>query len=220
MRYLRQQDLCRADALQGLNTTLIGCGAVGSFVALALCKMGVATMALYDHDSVEEHNLSTQFFSNLDLGKPKVDALANQLAAMTETRVTAIPEAYDGQPVQGLVIAAVDSMTARRRIWKMIGRQSAVNLYIDCRMGAMVGRVFPVHPGSPMEERAYCRTLHRQSEALEEPCTARSIIFTVLGIASATAGIVRAHVMGMPVPHEITQDFQLNAVLVDGRAVA
>ena len=219
-RFLRQQDICSVQALQDLHVTMIGCGAVGSFTALALAKMGVGSMVLYDPDTVEVHNLPVQMFTNMDIGRPKVEALADQLRAMTECRVTAIPEAHDGQQLSGVVISAVDSMTARRHIWRRVRGRREVDLYLDSRMGAMVGAVYMVHPGSPIEEQAYRRTLHSQQEALQEPCTARSVIFTVLGISSIVAGIVRNHVVGETVPREIVQDYRLGALLVDGKGVA
>jgi molybdopterin/thiamine biosynthesis adenylyltransferase len=219
-RFLRQQDLCPVQALQDLHITMIGTGAVGSFTALALSKMGVGAMTLYDPDTVETHNLSTQFFTNADIDRPKVEALGDQLRAMTETHVTAIPEAYTQQPLEGLVISALDSMDARRRVWRYVRGRREVGLYIDSRMGALVGQVLTVHPGSPIEEQAYRRTLHSQQEALREPCTARSVIFTVLGISSLVAGLVRNHAVGEPIPREVVQDFRLGAMLVDGKAVA
>ena len=219
-RFLRQEGICPVQALQDLHVTLIGCGAVGSFTALALAKMGAGHLVLYDPDTVEEHNLPVQFFTNADLGRFKVEALADQLRAMTECSVTPIPEAYTNQMLEGLVISAVDSMDDRRRVWRHVRGNRDIALYIDSRMGALVGQVITVHPGSPIEEQAYRRTLHSQQEALQEACTARSVIFTVLGISSIVAGIVRNHVVGEPVPREVVQDFRLGALLVDGRAVA
>ena len=219
-RFLRQQDLCPVQALQDLHITMIGCGAVGSFTALALAKMGVGSMTLFDPDTVEEHNLPVQFFRNDDLGRPKVEALADQLRAMTECQIIAIPVAHDGQPLSGVVISAVDSMTARRRIWRHVRGNRDIALYADSRMGALVGQVLTVRPGSPIEEQAYRRTLHRDADALQEPCTARTVVFTVLGTSALVAGIVRAHVVGEPLPREVVQDFRLGALLVDGRAVA
>ena len=219
-RYLRQLDLVPADRLLDLQVTIIGCGAIGSFVAVALAKMGVGRLLLFDHDMVNEVNLACQFFGNADLGRPKVEALADQLAMLTEARVTPVAQAYADQPLEGIVISAVDSMTARRRIWRHLRGRREVPIYIDSRMGALVGQVFTVHPGSPVEEQAYRRTLHSQQEALQEPCTARSVVFTVLGISALVAGIVRAHVVGEPIPREMVQDFHLGALLIEGRAVA
>jgi len=220
MRYLRQQDLVPEDRLRDLQVTLIGCGAVGSFVAVALGKMGVGRLLLYDPDRVEEHNLPVQFFTNLDVGRSKVTALACQLALLTEARVTPVAEAYGGQLLEGVVVSAVDSMTARRRIWRHVRGRREIPIYVDARMGAMVGQVLTVHPGSPVEERAYRRMLHSQQAALQEPCTARSVVFTVLGISALVAGVVRAHLVGESVARETVQDFRLGALLVEGGEVA
>ncbi len=219
-RYLRQLDLVPTDRLQDLQVTIIGCGAVGSFVTVALGKMGAGHMTLYDGDSVELHNLPVQFFGNDDLGRPKVEALADQLARLTEAEVVANAEVYDGQPLEGIVISAVDSMTARRRIWRHIRGRREIPLYVDSRLGALVAQVLTAHPGSPVEENAYRRTLHSQQEALQEPCTARSVVFTVLGVSALVAGIVRSYMIDEPIPREMVQDFRLGALLVDGVEVA
>ena len=42
-------------------------------------KMGPITISLMDADLVEKHNLPHQRFSTKDIGRPKVEALANQL---------------------------------------------------------------------------------------------------------------------------------------------
>jgi hypothetical protein len=38
-RYIRQQELVNQERLADLHVAVVGCGAVGSFVALSLCKM-------------------------------------------------------------------------------------------------------------------------------------------------------------------------------------
>jgi len=41
---------------------LIGCGAVGSWTALQLIKLGLRTVHVWDGDKVAEHNISNQAF--------------------------------------------------------------------------------------------------------------------------------------------------------------
>ena len=60
-RYWRQTDIVDADRLAELPVTVIGAGATGSFITLALAKMGVRHITVYDDDTVEEHNLPNQF---------------------------------------------------------------------------------------------------------------------------------------------------------------
>jgi len=70
-RYIRQQELVDQERLSDLKVTIIGCGAVGSFSALSLCKMGVKHLTLIDPDTVNSENLPNQFFRECDLGKKK-----------------------------------------------------------------------------------------------------------------------------------------------------
>ena len=48
--------------------------------------------------------------------------------------------------LEGTVISAVDSMTARQMIWKSVKLKQRVGLFIDARMGAEVLRVYALRP--------------------------------------------------------------------------
>ena len=78
MELLRQLDLVKPEALE-TPVHLVGCGGIGSFVALALAKLGCPHLCLYDDDRVEEHNVPNQLFRLSDVGRPKVEALAEVL---------------------------------------------------------------------------------------------------------------------------------------------
>ncbi len=54
---------------------ILGCGAVGSWVAIQLAQSGVAEFVLIDNDIIEESNLNRSLFSRQDIGLPKVHAL-------------------------------------------------------------------------------------------------------------------------------------------------
>jgi len=73
-KYIRQQELVNQEKLANLHVTIIGCGAVGSFTALSLCKMGVGQLTLIDNDKVSIENLPNQFFREDDIGEKKVAA--------------------------------------------------------------------------------------------------------------------------------------------------
>jgi sulfur carrier protein ThiS adenylyltransferase len=65
--------------LASAHVAVIGCGGLGSNVAAILLRSGVGTLTLIDHDLVEESNLNRQLFFRDQLGKAKVDALAETL---------------------------------------------------------------------------------------------------------------------------------------------
>ena len=219
-RYMRQQDLLPMDRIGSLSVTLIGAGAIGSAVALVLGKLGLGKLVVFDGDVVDEVNLAGQLYFNRHTGTCKVDALSEVIGMFTETEVIAVAEAFDGQPIEGVVITAVDSMRARRLIWRHLRGRSDIPLLFDARMGGLVGEVHVVRPGSPVEEREYQRTLHSDNEALRESCTARSISFNTAGIAAQVGSLVRSHLLGEPLPRHLVMDHHLRLVMVDGKAVA
>ena len=85
-RYLRQEDLL-PDSMRGIGINIIGVGAVGSFAALALAKMGFKNIKVFDDDKVEEHNISNQFYKLADIGKLKVDALAGMIKEFEDINI-------------------------------------------------------------------------------------------------------------------------------------
>ncbi len=196
MDFSRQTDLVDPEALEAA-VTLIGCGGIGSFAALALAKMGCIHLTVYDDDRVEEHNIPNQLYRPQDVGKLKVECLAQIIKDFTGIGVDARPERFLGQRVQGVVVSGVDSMEARRRIWeRSIRYKAGVPAYIDARMGAEVARVYTVRPADPDHVRFYERTLYTDDEAWQAPCTAQAIIYNGLGIASLVAGQVKRVAMG------------------------
>ncbi len=184
-RYMRQQELVDQERLAGLNVSVIGCGAVGSFVALSLCKMGVQHLTLMDHDTVSPENLPNQFFRECDLGKKKVEACAEILKQFDDqVQVNTLARPFIKQKLKAdIIISAVDSMDVRKHIWNSAVSQRSVKLLIDPRMAAQVIQVYSVKPGVPNSSKAYEATLVDESETLDERCTARAIIYSVLPLA-------------------------------------
>ena len=113
---------------------VIGAGAVGPFVTLALARMGAQTIAVYDHDTVEEHDLPNLFYRAKDLGRPKVQALEEIVADYTDALIDARPVKYVDPSLVGVVIVAVDNRAARRLVWEYARYQPQVPLSVDTRM--------------------------------------------------------------------------------------
>jgi molybdopterin/thiamine biosynthesis adenylyltransferase len=76
------------------NTTLLiaGCG-IGSSLAVCAARMGFEQFVLVDGDVVDAHNLNRQFYDFSDVGRPKVDALKDQILRINpQARVEAMQE--------------------------------------------------------------------------------------------------------------------------------
>lgn len=67
------------ERLSGTEVVVLGVGAVGSWVATQLCQSGVGRLVLVDNDTVETSNLNRSLYSLPDVGKYKVNALAQRL---------------------------------------------------------------------------------------------------------------------------------------------
>jgi sulfur carrier protein ThiS adenylyltransferase len=68
-------------ALSKATVVCIGAGGLNSWPALGAVQAGVKNIIVVDRDAVEASNCSRQFFTPRQVGKPKVFALAENLAA-------------------------------------------------------------------------------------------------------------------------------------------
>ena len=69
------------ERLRKATVGIAGCGGLGSNAAAALARAGVGKLILADPDSVELSNLNRQHFFQSDIGRVKVEALADHLKA-------------------------------------------------------------------------------------------------------------------------------------------
>jgi len=64
------------------QATIIGCGGVGSWVAIDLAMVGVKELHLFDDDVIEVHNLNRLPFGENSIGKPKTETLKKFIKKM------------------------------------------------------------------------------------------------------------------------------------------
>ena len=67
------------EALHKARVAVVGLGGLGSNIAVALTRLGVGHLYLYDFDKVELSNLNRQYYFLDDIGKYKADALVAHL---------------------------------------------------------------------------------------------------------------------------------------------
>jgi hypothetical protein len=186
----RQLDLVPISILT-TPVTIIGAGAVGSWVALTLAKMGFTNMQVFDDDTVDIVNMSSQFYGLDDITKPKVAALHDLVVGLTGTQIKAIPEKWTGMKLNGIVIMAVDSMATRKEIYEKHKLHMGCEWLIDARMGAETMLIYTVNPNSLEDQKHYEGTLYSDKEAVQEPCTAKSTTYCALVLSGLIAKTVR-----------------------------
>lgn len=182
----RQADLIPEDAL-GEQITIIGAGAIGSWVTLALAKMGFENLTVFDHDTIEIENMNSQFYPMRCIGESKVQALCKLVHDFTEVKVTGRPCKYERGHFPGIVIAAVDSMAVRRNLWENHkGKSFGTRAVIDPRMGAENALLYVMNPMDAKDQASYESSLYADGEAIQERCTAKATIYT----ANMLSGLV------------------------------
>jgi adenylyltransferase/sulfurtransferase len=91
--------------LQKAKVLIIGCGGLGSPIAVYLATSGVGALHLVDFDSVAVSNLHRQvFFSVEDVQQPKVEVLANEIKKRAPfTKVTFTNNKVDKDSIISLI---------------------------------------------------------------------------------------------------------------------
>ena len=177
---IRQMDIVPLDVLQK-PITIIGAGAVGSYTALQLAKMGFTNLSIYDFDEVSIENMSCQNFGMHQLGMNKAKAICETITLWTGSRATGHDTKWMGQPLKGLVISAADSMATRRKVFEYC---AANDLFmIDSRMGAEQIMLYSIQP---KYDTWYERTLYTDADAVQLPCTGKATAYC----ANVIAGLV------------------------------
>ena len=116
---------------------IIGCGAIGSTVAENLVRFGITKITLYDFDTVEAHNIANQMFRYTDIGKLKIDALAEYLTEINPecaADLKLVKEGWTGQRLSGYVFLCVDNIDLRREIATACKENTFVKGMFDFRM--------------------------------------------------------------------------------------
>lgn len=186
----RQLDILPEEVL-GKKITIIGAGAIGSFVTLSLAKMGFSNITVYDADDVSSENMNCQFYPINDIGQSKVDSLSRLVWDFTGIKLKVKDEYYHpndhGFIRSDIVISAVDSMAARAMIFK----NTMAAHFLDGRMGAEYIQTYHVNMEDSEHRENYEKSLYSDEEAVQERCTAKATMYTVNLVSGLIAKAVK-----------------------------
>jgi hypothetical protein len=186
--------------------TLLGAGSVGSWCALLLAKIGVTDIRVYDEDSVGSHNVPMSLYGIDDVGKHKVDALHERILRDTGIAITAHARMYEGESLANTsVIAAVDTMAARRLAWKQAKDRASVDLFCDTRLDAAFIDVLAVDPSNPAEQAEYEKLDFADEEALVQICGLHGIAYASVRAAGIVAANLTQYWMGYGKQWRVTE---------------
>lgn len=208
-RHIRQSGLVD-ESILNTPITIVGAGAIGSFVALALAKCGFHSMTVLDPDTIEEHNISNQFYPLGNIGENKVTALRSMLRQFEDIDIVTHPDIYRGIEggLKGIVISAVDNMATRKQLYEECRRNPNVKAYIDGRMGGNQLEVYTVEPKNAQSKKYYKSILWSDDEASETRCTEKAVIYNVLTIASWIVNQTRLVLSDKPYDYALVLDLE------------
>lgn len=186
--YKRQALIFKPDDFETKTVSIIGLGNIGSHTALGLARLGLKKFVLFDHDKVENHNLSSQAFPFDSLGKEKVVAISEEMKRISNSNILEIPQKFNvDDEVGDIIIIAVDSMDARKNICKQLkANGSDFDLLIDGRIG---GSQLEVYTVKSLEE--WKKTF--VDKASSDPCGGRYVCYTSMIIGGIITNIVKKH---------------------------
>lgn len=211
----RQLDIIPMEDLNK-EVHIIGAGAIGSFTTLMLAKMGITNITVYDYDTVSIENMSCQFYRFSDIGKPKVEALRSLVMDFTGVAITAVNGPWTPEhinPLKGIVIAAADSMEARRDIFEHCRKDYRVDWFIDSRLGAESALLYIMNAQRPEDQKAYNATLYMDANAVQERCTAKATIYCTNLLAGQVVKGVKNLITRQPYPRITMWNVTENSIM-------
>ena len=153
---------------------IFGCGTGGSKIALELTRAGVGNMILCDPDRIEFANISRHEGDLLDVGKPKVQVVAERIYRINPSiQTTVYFEDIFEQPtseVEGifnginLVVAATDNTSVQMMINEFTHKLGIPCVFGGCYEEALGGEVFFTLPDENMPCLACLRGGLKQPE--------------------------------------------------------
>ncbi len=186
---------------------VIGLGAVGSYLTLALAKLGARELYGYDPEQVVPENVGTQIYGPTHVGQPKAVALGRVIEQLTGLRPDLQARAIYDEPLAGIVVLAVDTMHDRAQIFRSIDGRAAVRWLLDVRIGftpvpphSAVGLLFTVRPCDPADVAVYRRSLHDDRSVLPLNCRAAGIVTASMSAAAQVAHRISQVARGEAVP--------------------
>jgi molybdopterin/thiamine biosynthesis adenylyltransferase len=144
---------------RGRAVWILGCGTTGSRIGEALARMGIdpAQIHLVDDDHVESVNIKPQRYTQDDIGRLKVDALADHINKIARSRPHTHAKRFNGsEKLSGYVFLCLDTLEDRSAIWhRAIKDNDDVIMMFDVGIGNFNGKYFGVRPCNPIHIDRY-----------------------------------------------------------------
>lgn len=156
---------------------LTGVGGIGSNALYCLTKTIPATYYIVDDDTVDEHNIGTQFYREDQIGESKVTAC---LKNVDYKNINPLKKLVTTEQLP-ITIMGFDNMEARKLIFNNWKANPDREILIDGRLRASFYEVFTVTKGN---EDEYEKTLFDSNEIEKSPCTFKQTAYFAMLIGA------------------------------------
>jgi len=170
---------------------IIGVGATGSWIGLLAAKMGWQRFRVWDADVVASHNLPNQIYDTCQINKLKVEAFKEKLTDFNPLiEVETIPRFFtteeDSDILEGVVVIAVDTLSARKDIYHSVKNNYLIYNVLETKMGFKHATITLLDPLDESSLDNWYGLLKDDSEVQEAACNER-IITTLTNIVASTS---------------------------------
>lgn len=186
--------------IQRKTIIIAGQGGIGSNLSFQLARMHPAGMYLYDDDTVEMVNMAGQLYARDDIGKSKVDAIADMITKYTNIQgVIALNQKFTSSDEAGdIMLCGFDNMEARRTFFNAWQRHVFSKpkeewkncLFLDGRLSMTDLQVFCITGDNAYAMTEYVdKYLFSDSEAEHTVCSMKQTTYLACMIGSVMTNL-------------------------------
>ena len=203
--------------IQKQRIIVAGIGGIGSNCVYQLARMNPAVLCMYDDDLVEQANMSGQLYCKGDIGKAKVDAMADMIENYTTMRnVYAIKDKFTQNSEAGdIMICGFDNMNARRvfftawnnHVMNKPEEERKKCLYLDGRLSIDTLQVFCITGDNDWAMAEYAdKYLFTDAQAEETQCSLKQTTYLACMIGSVIVNLFTnwtANLLNPIIPYDL-----------------
>lgn len=176
--FSRNTGILESDIMLKKGVVIIGCGSVGSLVALELARAGVGRFFLIDMDILSYHNLCRHQCGILDVGKYKTTALRERIlqinptaeVAVSHKRIQDVPltEIEPFCTPEAIMVGCADNREGDYYAAQMLAKPNGMPfISIGCWERAFAGEIFYCLPEGMPDYEDFLATMTETSGRVE-----------------------------------------------------
>lgn len=203
-RFDRQTSLQNDDVRKELKICVVGAWWIGSNSTYCLAKQWIEHIKVIDFDKVEIENTWSQFYTENDVWKYKVEALQENVLQQTGVKIDIVKTKYKSTNIRGydVIILALDNLETRKAVVEDADDEQVI---LDTRMVKRISQCFSFYGFQKQRWFEQCYTTD-ENTIQEVACTEKAIAHNALIMAWIVGSLVCDICNNKPLPRKIQCD--------------